>query len=139
MPRTWIFKNSQVPYHHLFSSPKMPKFCGFDIEWKVNYNAGEGLRKTALIQICLSEDECYVFHISAMIGRFLCLFCLWRTNFVFIILRTSTLHDFLCISMIHSIFYNYIHKRLNKLTNWYCDHSFFNFQLTYSSIVQFFD
>ena len=46
----------------------MPIICGFDIEWKVTYEAGKGPRKTAVFQMCTSENECYVFHVSAMAG-----------------------------------------------------------------------
>eukprot|EP00112_Aurelia_sp_Birch-Aquarium-sp1_P021840 Seg5975.1 transcript_id=Seg5975.1/GoldUCD/mRNA.D3Y31 product="Werner syndrome ATP-dependent helicase" protein_id=Seg5975.1/GoldUCD/D3Y31 len=42
--------------------------CGFDIEWKVSYKAGEGMRDTAVFQICSSEMDCYVFQVSAMNG-----------------------------------------------------------------------
>ncbi|XP_042305335.1 Werner syndrome ATP-dependent helicase isoform X2 [Sceloporus undulatus] len=38
---------------------------GFDIEWSPVYNKGkEG--KVALIQLCESEEKCYLFHISSM-------------------------------------------------------------------------
>nr|XP_048704714.1 Werner syndrome ATP-dependent helicase isoform X1 [Caretta caretta] len=37
---------------------------GFDIEWPPSYTKG----KVALIQICVSEKKCYLFHISSMSG-----------------------------------------------------------------------
>ena len=53
----------------LIFSPHKPIVCGFDIEWKVNFRAGEGLCKTALLQICTSEKECFLFHLAAMNGK----------------------------------------------------------------------
>ena len=38
---------------------------GFDMEWPVSFTAGAS-NKAALIQICTSEDKCYLFHIAAM-------------------------------------------------------------------------
>ena len=38
---------------------------GFDTEWPVTYQKGNQA-KTALVQICLSEDMCYLFHVSCM-------------------------------------------------------------------------
>lgn len=38
---------------------------GFDTEWPVTYEKGKQAR-TALIQICLSTDRCYLFHVSCM-------------------------------------------------------------------------
>ena len=40
-------------------------FIGFDTEWPVTFQKGKQA-KTALIQICMSEDKCYLFHISCM-------------------------------------------------------------------------
>ncbi|NXY18001.1 WRN helicase, partial [Atrichornis clamosus] len=40
---------------------------GFDIEWPASYTKGK-VAKTAVIQICVSEDKCYLFHISSMAG-----------------------------------------------------------------------
>lgn len=37
---------------------------GFDMEWKVSRSGI--LHKTALIQMCFSENTCYLFHVSAM-------------------------------------------------------------------------
>ena len=51
-----------------FRSLHQPITCGFDIEWRVTYKAGEGPRKTAVFQLCMSEKECFIFHISAMTG-----------------------------------------------------------------------
>lgn len=38
---------------------------GFDMEWPVTYNKG-AVSKTALIQMCFSEEKCYLFHLSAI-------------------------------------------------------------------------
>ncbi|XP_065375125.1 bifunctional 3'-5' exonuclease/ATP-dependent helicase WRN isoform X4 [Macaca fascicularis] len=38
---------------------------GFDMEWPPLYNKGK-LGKVALIQLCVSESKCYLFHISSM-------------------------------------------------------------------------
>ncbi|NWU87348.1 WRN helicase, partial [Onychorhynchus coronatus] len=40
---------------------------GFDIEWPPSYTKGK-MAKIAVIQICVSEDKCYLFHISSMAG-----------------------------------------------------------------------
>ncbi|XP_075785437.1 bifunctional 3'-5' exonuclease/ATP-dependent helicase WRN isoform X1 [Pelodiscus sinensis] len=40
---------------------------GFDIEWPPSFTKGKG-GKVALIQICVSEKKCYLFHISSMRG-----------------------------------------------------------------------
>ncbi|KYO31917.1 Werner syndrome ATP-dependent helicase [Alligator mississippiensis] len=40
---------------------------GFDIEWPPSYIKGK-VGKVALIQICVSEEKCYLFHISSMSG-----------------------------------------------------------------------
>ncbi|NWR52507.1 WRN helicase, partial [Regulus satrapa] len=40
---------------------------GFDIEWPPSYTKGK-MAKTAVIQICVTEDKCYLFHISSMAG-----------------------------------------------------------------------
>lgn len=37
---------------------------GFDAEWPVDYKEGSG--KIALIQICINESTCYLFHVSLM-------------------------------------------------------------------------
>lgn len=51
----------------ILSSLKSGKdmFIGFDSEWPVTYQKGKRAR-TALVQICLSEDKCYLFHVSCM-------------------------------------------------------------------------
>uniref|UniRef100_A0A8C3WKL9 Bifunctional 3'-5' exonuclease/ATP-dependent helicase WRN n=1 Tax=Catagonus wagneri TaxID=51154 RepID=A0A8C3WKL9_9CETA len=38
---------------------------GFDMEWPPIYNKGK-LGRIALIQLCVSESKCYLFHISSM-------------------------------------------------------------------------
>ncbi|XP_047405793.1 bifunctional 3'-5' exonuclease/ATP-dependent helicase WRN isoform X2 [Sciurus carolinensis] len=38
---------------------------GFDMEWPPVYNKGK-LSRVALIQLCVSESKCYLFHISSM-------------------------------------------------------------------------
>ncbi|XP_023773425.1 Werner syndrome ATP-dependent helicase homolog isoform X1 [Cyanistes caeruleus] len=43
---------------------------GFDIEWPPSYMKGK-MAKTAVIQICVTEDKCYLFHISSMAGNVL--------------------------------------------------------------------
>ncbi|NXH16502.1 WRN helicase, partial [Bucco capensis] len=40
---------------------------GFDIEWAPSYTKGK-MSKTAVIQICVTEEKCYLFHISSMSG-----------------------------------------------------------------------
>ncbi|KFP84559.1 Werner syndrome ATP-dependent helicase, partial [Acanthisitta chloris] len=40
---------------------------GFDIEWPPSYTKGK-MAKTAVIQVCVAEDKCYLFHISSMAG-----------------------------------------------------------------------
>nr|XP_033816668.1 Werner syndrome ATP-dependent helicase [Geotrypetes seraphini] len=40
---------------------------GFDIEWPPAYSKGS-VKKVALIQLCVSEEKCYLFHISSMTG-----------------------------------------------------------------------
>jgi len=48
---------------------------GFDIEWPPSYAKGK-MAKIAVIQLCVTEEKCYVFHISSMSGTVLPLF-LW--------------------------------------------------------------
>ncbi|CAL1532666.1 unnamed protein product [Lymnaea stagnalis] len=38
---------------------------GFDMEWPASYQKGF-TDKTALIQLCVSEDSCFLFHVAAM-------------------------------------------------------------------------
>ncbi|XP_006884234.1 PREDICTED: Werner syndrome ATP-dependent helicase-like [Elephantulus edwardii] len=38
---------------------------GFDMEWPPVYNKGK-LGKVALVQLCVSENKCYLFHVSSM-------------------------------------------------------------------------
>ncbi|XP_064918517.1 bifunctional 3'-5' exonuclease/ATP-dependent helicase WRN isoform X5 [Columba livia] len=40
---------------------------GFDIEWPPSYTKGK-MAKIAVIQICVTEDKCYLFHVSSMSG-----------------------------------------------------------------------
>ncbi|KAM6076888.1 bifunctional 3'-5' exonuclease/ATP-dependent helicase WRN isoform 6-T7 [Chlamydotis macqueenii] len=40
---------------------------GFDIEWPPSYTKGK-MAKIAVIQICVAEEKCYLFHISSMAG-----------------------------------------------------------------------
>ncbi|NXD87896.1 WRN helicase, partial [Halcyon senegalensis] len=40
---------------------------GFDVEWPPSYTKGK-MAKIALIQICVTEEKCYLFHISSMPG-----------------------------------------------------------------------
>ncbi|XP_035744707.1 Werner syndrome ATP-dependent helicase-like [Egretta garzetta] len=40
---------------------------GFDIEWPPSYMKGK-MAKIAVIQICVTEEKCYLFHISSMSG-----------------------------------------------------------------------
>ncbi|NWS11072.1 WRN helicase, partial [Pachyramphus minor] len=40
---------------------------GFDIEWPPSYTKGK-MAKIAVIQICVTEDKCYLFHVSSMAG-----------------------------------------------------------------------
>lgn len=43
---------------------------GFDIEWPPSYTKGK-MAKIAVIQICVTEDKCYLFHVSSMSGTVL--------------------------------------------------------------------
>ncbi|NWI64597.1 WRN helicase, partial [Todus mexicanus] len=40
---------------------------GFDIEWPPSYTKGK-MAKIAVIQLCVTEEKCYLFHISSMAG-----------------------------------------------------------------------
>ncbi|KAM9192793.1 bifunctional 3'-5' exonuclease/ATP-dependent helicase WRN isoform 1-T1 [Mergus octosetaceus] len=40
---------------------------GFDIEWPPSYTKGK-TAKIAVIQLCVTEEKCYLFHISSMSG-----------------------------------------------------------------------
>ncbi|XP_065490816.1 bifunctional 3'-5' exonuclease/ATP-dependent helicase WRN isoform X2 [Caloenas nicobarica] len=40
---------------------------GFDIEWPPSYTKGK-MAKIAVIQMCVTEDKCYLFHVSSMSG-----------------------------------------------------------------------
>ncbi|KAF2983289.1 hypothetical protein EK904_013527 [Melospiza melodia maxima] len=40
---------------------------GFDIEWPPSYTKGK-MARTAVIQMCVAEDRCYLFHVSSMAG-----------------------------------------------------------------------
>ncbi|XP_032916258.1 Werner syndrome ATP-dependent helicase isoform X3 [Catharus ustulatus] len=40
---------------------------GFDIEWPPSYTKGK-MSKTAVIQMCVAEDKCYLFHVASMAG-----------------------------------------------------------------------
>ncbi|XP_068259879.1 bifunctional 3'-5' exonuclease/ATP-dependent helicase WRN isoform X2 [Nyctibius grandis] len=40
---------------------------GFDIEWPPSYTKGK-MAKIAVIQVCVTEEKCYLFHISSMSG-----------------------------------------------------------------------
>ncbi|XP_009564444.2 bifunctional 3'-5' exonuclease/ATP-dependent helicase WRN isoform X3 [Cuculus canorus] len=40
---------------------------GFDIEWPPSYTKGK-MAKIAVIQICATEEKCYLFHVSSMSG-----------------------------------------------------------------------
>ncbi|XP_030802815.1 LOW QUALITY PROTEIN: Werner syndrome ATP-dependent helicase [Camarhynchus parvulus] len=40
---------------------------GFDIEWPPSYTRGK-MARTAVIQMCVAEDRCYLFHVSSMAG-----------------------------------------------------------------------
>lgn len=51
---------------------------GFDIEWPPSYTKGK-MAKIALIQLCVTEEKCYLFHISSMSGTVLPLFLLLRS------------------------------------------------------------
>ena len=57
----------------IFRSSDGPVICGFDIEWKPNFEKGQN-NKTAVIQICPSEEDCYIFHISSFRCEYLALF-----------------------------------------------------------------
>lgn len=54
--------------HDLIESSSRGTAVGFDIEWRVSHQAGQAQRPTALIQICNSENKCYLFHIATMFG-----------------------------------------------------------------------
>lgn len=40
---------------------------GFDVEWPPSYTKGR-MARIAVIQLCVSEEKCYLFHISPMSG-----------------------------------------------------------------------
>ncbi|KAI1905335.1 hypothetical protein AGOR_G00015040 [Albula goreensis] len=40
---------------------------GFDIEWPPSFIKGK-TKKVAMVQLCASEDKCYLFHLSSMSG-----------------------------------------------------------------------
>ncbi|GAA6084610.1 Werner syndrome ATP-dependent helicase homolog isoform X1, partial [Tachysurus ichikawai] len=40
---------------------------GFDLEWPLSFTKGK-TKKVALVQLCASEEKCYLFHISSMSG-----------------------------------------------------------------------
>lgn len=40
---------------------------GFDLEWPPSFTKGT-TKKVAMVQLCASEDKCYLFHISSMSG-----------------------------------------------------------------------
>ncbi|NXF51423.1 WRN helicase, partial [Oceanites oceanicus] len=40
---------------------------GFDTEWPPSYTKGK-MAKVAVIQICVTEEKCYLFHVSSMSG-----------------------------------------------------------------------
>ncbi|NXT18307.1 WRN helicase, partial [Syrrhaptes paradoxus] len=40
---------------------------GFDIEWPPSYTRGK-MAKIAVIQICVAEEKCFLFHVSSMSG-----------------------------------------------------------------------
>ncbi|KAM4807874.1 bifunctional 3'-5' exonuclease/ATP-dependent helicase WRN [Rhinophrynus dorsalis] len=48
-------------------SMKQGDVLGFDIEWPPVYTKGK-TGKVALVQLCVSEKKCYLFHISSMAG-----------------------------------------------------------------------
>ncbi|KAK3751159.1 hypothetical protein QZH41_015484 [Actinostola sp. cb2023] len=52
----------------LMTSEKEEKVMGFDMEWRVMFVKGGGSRKTALLQLCPTEDTCYLFQLSRMTG-----------------------------------------------------------------------
>ena len=41
------------------------KIVGFDTEWPVTYTKGSQA-KTALVQVCVDDQKCYLFHVSCM-------------------------------------------------------------------------
>ncbi|XP_066507446.1 bifunctional 3'-5' exonuclease/ATP-dependent helicase WRN [Hoplias malabaricus] len=40
---------------------------GFDLEWPLSFTKGKS-KKVALVQLCASEEKCYLFHLSSMSG-----------------------------------------------------------------------
>ncbi|KAJ8346360.1 hypothetical protein SKAU_G00277610 [Synaphobranchus kaupii] len=40
---------------------------GFDVEWPPSFAKGE-TKKVAMVQLCASEEKCYLFHLSSMSG-----------------------------------------------------------------------
>ncbi|GFR79736.1 Werner syndrome [Elysia marginata] len=45
----------------------LPRVVGFDSEWSVSFSKGSS-PKTAVIQMCFSEKECYLFQVSCMLS-----------------------------------------------------------------------
>ena len=50
--------------HRIDGSEEEVVPIGFDLEWPFSFQTGSG--KTALAQICLSKELCYLFHIYKM-------------------------------------------------------------------------
>ncbi|XP_063066515.1 bifunctional 3'-5' exonuclease/ATP-dependent helicase WRN isoform X2 [Engraulis encrasicolus] len=40
---------------------------GFDLEWPPSFTKGK-TKKVAMVQMCASQDKCYLFHVSSMTG-----------------------------------------------------------------------
>ena len=65
----FVIVNSQIfvfnfNRHRIEGSDEKIVPIGFDLEWPFSFQTGSG--KTALAQICLSEELCYLFHIYDM-------------------------------------------------------------------------
>lgn len=67
-PGQWYYCTREDDCNFICSKLRAEKVAvvGFDMEWKVTFS--NDLRKTALIQLCPSEDICYLFHIAMMNG-----------------------------------------------------------------------
>ncbi|XP_065127721.2 bifunctional 3'-5' exonuclease/ATP-dependent helicase WRN isoform X1 [Paramisgurnus dabryanus] len=51
----------------LRSTVSSESVVGFDLEWPPTFTKGKS-KKVALVQLCASEEKCYLFHISSMSG-----------------------------------------------------------------------
>lgn len=75
------------PHNFSFDSMRLSDgdVVGFDMEWPPVYKQGKQSR-VAVIQLCVSESKCYLFHISSMSGWYLFYFYMADNNISTILL-----------------------------------------------------